>query len=92
MKKFLALVLILVSLTSFALANVYPAVGVVLDVDHTLDFVAFENLVGEVWVRFGAEDWFIGDVAALLMDDAGTPEISDDKIVIALYAGVFPEK
>lgn len=34
-----------------------------------------------------AEDWFEGDIAALVMFDNGTPEIEDDEVVTASYCG-----
>lgn len=32
-------------------------------------------------------DWFVNDLAAVLMDDNGTPEVCDDMILAAKYAG-----
>lgn len=48
--------------------------------------VTFIDGAGILWEIRGIEDWELGDVAALLMDDSGTPEfIYDDKIVEAMY-------
>lgn len=89
MKKLVCLILVLVSLVTVGHAEVYPAVSTVIDVDHNLDFVAFETLSGHVYVMFGAEDWMVEDVAALLLDDMGTERVDDDEIVMALYNGRF---
>lgn len=95
MKKLLfilSLVFILSLLFSAAPAvNGYRArAAVVVDIDAAADVVTVEDGEGLLWEFYGVEDWEIGDVAALLMDDSGTPDyILDDAIISATYAGIL---
>lgn len=69
----------------------YPLAGVVSEIDRSADVVTVEDAAGNLWRFTGAEDWCLGDLAALLMDDGGTPEnVMDDVIVAARYAGGLP--
>ena len=36
---------------------------------------------------YGAEDWMIDDIAAMIIDDCGTPEVAGDKIASVRYCG-----
>ena len=92
MKKMLTLTLVLVSLFSIASAEIYPAVGVVTDLDYENDLVIFEDCNQDLWILEGIEDWDIGDIGALLMDDMETESIYDDMILLARYAGFMPEQ
>ena len=92
MKKMFALALVLVSLFSVASAEIYPAVGVVTDLDYENDLVIFEDYNQNLWIIEGIEDWDIGDIGALLMDDMETESIYDDMILLARYAGFMPEQ
>ena len=92
MKKMFALALVLVSLFSVASAEIYPAVGVVTDLDYEHDLVIFEDYNQNLWIFEGIEDWDIGDIGALLMDDMETESIYDDVILLARYAGFMPEQ
>lgn len=92
MKKMFALALVLVSLFSVASAEIYPAVGVVTDLDYEHDLVIFEDYNQNLWIFEGIEDWDIGDIGALLMDDMETESIYDDMILLARYAGFMPEQ
>ena len=68
--------------------NYYPKAGVVIQVDRDLDEIMIEDCIGGIWVYQGADDWCEGDIAALIMDNNGTPSIYDDKIVKITYSGV----
>ena len=92
MKKMFALTLVLVALFSIASAEIYPAVGVVTDLDYENDLVIFEDCNQDLWIFEGIEDWDIGDIGALLMDDMETESIYDDMILSARYAGFMPEQ
>jgi predicted hydrolase (HD superfamily) len=94
MKKLIALTVVMIALLTAVTANaeVYPAVGVVFDLDYENDLVVFEDFNQDLWVMEGIEDWDIGDIGALLMDDMGTETIYDDVIVFAHYAGYMPEE
>ena len=91
MKKILAVILVLLSLAGVASADLYPAVGIVYDLDYENDTVVFEDFCGFLWKLEGIEDWDIGDVGAMLMDDLDTESIFDDVILEVRYAGYLPE-
>ncbi len=67
--------------------NLYPYAAVEVEVDGVGDCVYASDYNGEVWMFYGAEDWMIGDIAAMMIDDCGTPEVAGDKIVSVLYCG-----
>ena len=67
--------------------NYYPLTAVVTQVDYTQDTVTFDDGYN-TWQIKGVEDWMTGDTASLLMDDKGTPEVDDDKIMAARYSGL----
>ena len=67
-------------------ADVYARVAVVDSVDEATDIVVFVDSVGFLWEIEGIEDWFIGDAAALLMDNQGTNSIFDDVVIGAYYS------
>lgn len=67
-------------------SNVYPLAVRVDSFNQAEDTVSFVDGAGNEWKIYGIEDWMLGDVAALLMDDNGTPEyIYDDSIILAQY-------
>ena len=70
-----------------SVANPYPHAAVVVEVDDVGDCVHASDYNGEVWMFYGAEDWMIGDIAAMIIDDCGTPEVAGDKIVSVRYCG-----
>lgn len=55
-------------------------------VDVSQDVATFEDRRGDLW-QVDAEDWTMGDHAAAIMSDAGTPEIQDDIIIAIIYEG-----
>ena len=67
--------------------NLYPHAAVVVEVDDVGDCVYVSDYNGEIWMFYGAEDWTIGDIAAMIIDDCGTPEVAGDKIVSVRYCG-----
>ena len=75
------------SSTQLSVANPYPHAAVVVEVDDVGDCVYASDYNGEVWMFYGAEDWMIGDIAAMIIDDCGTPEVAGDKIVSVRYCG-----
>lgn len=68
-------------------AGFYPLTALVVETDEAADMVFVEDYAGNLWSFEGAEDWFVGDFASLLMNDMGTPLIFDDEIVSVRYAG-----
>ena len=68
----------------------YPMTGIVTNVDRDLDIVTFEDCTGHLWDFYGAEDWEEGDICSCIMNDMGTPLITDDEIVDEpKYSGCF---
>ena len=68
-------------------AEVYPNCGVVTKLDYQEDIVYFTDCVGIIWGFYGIEDWQLGDVVAVIMDDVDTEIIYDDEIIMAVYCG-----
>ena len=67
--------------------ELYPTAGIVRNVDHFADMIYIVTFDGQEWAYEGAEDWAIGDIIAMLMDDMGTELIYDDEIVTVNYLG-----
>lgn len=84
--------LVAVSWSGKAQHNLYPRAVYVDHINTDRDTVTFADGAGVLWEICGVEDWALGDTAALLMDDNGTPDfIYDDSIVEARY-GFNPYK
>lgn len=76
--------------TSFSVkSSVYPLTTKVVMIDYPTDVVWCKDFNGNVWEFYGCEDWAIGDIASLLMNDNGTAIIYDDTIMSARYQGTF---
>lgn len=65
----------------------YPMSGQVVAVNEEADTVTVESRNGNLWEFCGTEDWAVGDYCACLMDNNGTKEIYDDRILCAIYEG-----
>lgn len=88
MKKMCALILILMlGLTAAAIAEEYPLTTRVYAVDPDADIVIVETFNGMLYSFDGVEDWMEGDCCAVIMNDNGTSEVFDDKIVSVRYCG-----
>lgn len=72
--------------------NYYPDTMIVSDLDYEKDLVTLADATGNIWTFAGCEDWMIGDLAALIMDDMGTENIFDDQIVSIKYSGYYDTK
>lgn len=70
-----------------ATSHLYPNAGIVAEVNREADTVTVETQNGHMWEFYGAEDWMIGDLCAMLMNDMGTAEVTDDEIVSVRYCG-----
>jgi hypothetical protein len=70
-----------------AQSHLYPMSGIVTEVNREADTVTVTTQNGHMWEFYGAEDWMEGDVCALMMNDMGTAEVTDDMIVSARYCG-----
>ena len=67
--------------------NQYALTTVVSKLDTENDAVVCYDATGNSWVFHGIEDWEVGDVCSMLMNDKGTVEIYDDEIVSVRYGG-----
>lgn len=65
----------------------YPETAVVVEICE--DEVIVETYTGNLFGFYGSEDWFIGDIASLIIDDCGTSTVEDDIIITAKYSGVW---
>lgn len=94
MKKILALILALVMVLTLSAAaaatyeGLYAKSTVVVEVNEDDDIVVVEDFNGFLWKFEGCEDWVVGDICAMVMDNNGTPEtIFDDIILNTTYCG-----
>lgn len=65
----------------------YPMTTVVSEINEKADEVVCIDFNGNEWVFTGVEDWIVGDIASMIMNDKGTPIIYDDEIVSVRYDG-----
>lgn len=93
MKKIIATTL-LSSLALFApiTANaaeskMYAETAIVTQVDYAEDTVTVTTFNGNQFEFYGCEDWFVGDISSLLMDNSGTEAVTDDIIIQSTYSG-----
>lgn len=69
--------------------KLYPQTTTVINIkDNT---VIVEDFNGFHYQFNGAEDWQVGDICSCIMNDNGTPQIKDDKIVKVKYSGYYTE-
>ena len=87
MKKIRIAAAALAILVMAGCSKTYPAAGIVSDIHD--DTVYVTDSAGFTWAFCPAEDWMIGDMAAMTMNDKGTPSILDDEIVDVRYTGYF---
>lgn len=67
--------------------NRYPETARVVEIYD--DTVVVETSTGNIFEFFGAEDWFVGDIASMIIDSCGTAEVNDDIIITVKYSGVW---
>lgn len=67
----------------------YPGTLIITEVNEATDTVTAVTASGIEYQFSGiGEDWYIGDLAATIMSDNGTPEsIRDDVVLSARYVG-----
>lgn len=70
------------------LSNIYPRCGVIVRMDYEEDIVTVEDAAGLFWKFGGCEDYDLGDIVLMLMQEAGEPNyILDDFIIHTEYGG-----
>lgn len=92
MKKIFSIlpfILITLAFVSCLKPTYYALTTVVVELDEENDIVTCEDFNGNLWKFYGCEDWTIGDIASLLMNDSTTANIYDDEIINARYNGYF---
>ena len=63
-------------------AKQYPLMTRVVYVGN---YVACKDSNGNIWEFDDADDWCVGDYCNLLMNDCGTADIHDDRIISTYY-------
>lgn len=68
--------------------NTYPHTAQVVGLNHRTDTVIIKTATGIFYSFSGIEDYMIGDLVSLTMDNSATPDnIVDDVIVEVRYSG-----
>lgn len=62
----------------------YPRAGVVEVLDYEDDLVVVRDGIGQRWTFFGIDDWEVGDLCAMIMNDDGTPYCIYDDIIVSV--------
>ena len=65
----------------------YAQTTVVIEVDEVNHIVTCEDFNGVLWQFYSYDEWFIGDIATMIMNNNDTPIIYDDIIVHIMYDG-----
>ena len=87
-KAIVALVMmIIVSIAIGTYAEQYPTTMIVNELDYDENIVICIDFNGNEWAFEEIEDWCIGDIASMIMDDMGTESIYDDTIIMVRYSG-----
>jgi hypothetical protein len=92
MKKSLLLALLVVliafNIKSIGNKNIYPDTLIIDKIDTINDVVIGRTVTGMLYSFEGCEDWQIGDIAAVIMNDNGTKDtVTDDRIINVRYTG-----
>lgn len=66
---------------------IYASTAVITGFNEPQDQVIVTTAGGYEYSFYGIEDYFLGDYVSLMMGNNGTPDISDDVIIDADYAG-----
>lgn len=80
-------IMIIVSIAIGAYAEQYPTTMIVNELDYDENIVVCIDFNGNEWAFEEIEDWCIGDIASMIMDDMGTESIYDDTIIMVRYSG-----
>ena len=68
--------------------EVYPRAMEIIAFEEEHDTVVLEDAVGLSWCFYWIEDWEIGDMVIVMLDNNGTPDtITDDIIVDTYFSG-----
>ena len=79
-------------LAAVAVDSFYTRTGLVVELDYDTDTVTVVDGCGFAWQFTGCEDYCVGDLVEMLMQEAGDPKnIFDDTIYSTCYAGFYAE-
>lgn len=67
----------------------YPATMQIIGLNYESDVVTLQTSTGFIYMMDGCEDYSLNDYVALIMNDNGTENITDDIIVKARYSGYY---
>lgn len=93
MKRFIAILVtlafLLAPIKTFArpVVSMYPMTAVVVELDEERDEVICIDFNGNEWAFSEIEDWEVGNIVSMIMDDMGTEMIFDDEILSVRYGG-----
>lgn len=68
-----------------AVDNLYAIDTRVIEFEESTDVVVVEAKSGQMYGFYGIEDWEIDDRCVLIMDNNGTDDVKDDRIIRAIY-------
>lgn len=94
MKKLIVIMMVIISLIPVtAFADLYAATVMVFQIDFVKDeFQAVDFSGSQIHIFEGIEDYYIGDLISMVMDDNDTDFISDDEVINYNYVGwINPE-
>lgn len=75
-------------MTAPAFADTNVRAGVIIEINEEDDYAVVEDPCGLIWEFSEIEDFEIGDLVIMTMDDMETPEtIMDDVIIDTVYSG-----
>ena len=84
-------IMIIISVTIGTYAEQYPTTMIVNELDYDENMVICIDFNGNEWAFEEIEDWCIGDIASMIMDDMGTESIYDDTIIMVRYSGYMED-
>lgn len=70
-----------------AISRLYPMTAIIVHTSTYTDTVTVKDFNGNLWQFKGVEDYEVGDIVSLIMNDKGTEKIFDDEIIKAQYDG-----
>lgn len=74
---------------SLSTATAYAVTAFVSDIDTDAGTITFEDADGNLWTVDSGEEWEIGDVATILLEDGGTPDKPEDDTIIFVEQSGF---
>ena len=85
MKKLIALILILVTISTTATAELYYRFGEIVDLEYDTDCVTADDGLGNLWEFYGVDWFYTSDLIVMFIDDNNTPDYIYDDAVVNAY-------